>query len=119
MSHVETAGSYARRLCEMEARRTGLTLKDAIRPVARRLKAAPTAIWSLLYEPPKSICADLFARIQDAVDDALEREIHELELELAKVRAGAARRSPVEMAEIDATLAKLRSLISSQGSLAL
>lgn len=119
MSHVDTAGSYARRLCEMEAQRSGRSINDAIGTVARRLKAARGSIWSLLYEPPKSICADLFARIEDAVEDALEREIHELELELAKVRAGAVRRSPVEMAEIDATLAKLRGLMNPQGSLAL
>jgi hypothetical protein len=119
MSHVETAGVFARRLCEIEGRRSGLSLQDAMRPVARRLKAAPGTIWGLLYEPPKTVCADLFAGLQRAIEAELLNEMRALENELAMVRGSRLGPDPSEIQEIEATLARMKELLGPQRRLAL
>lgn len=108
MFHVAIASGYARRLCEAEAGRSGASLREAASIVARRLRCTPNAIAALLYQPPKSVCADLLAALTAAVETEIAREIRELETELARLAAGRLRRSPVEISEMASDLARLR-----------
>lgn len=118
MMYVAQASGYARRLVETEARRNGQPLKTAARSVARRLKASPGAIWSLLFRPPKQVSANLLFALETAVDHELEREIGELQHELATHRAGArqARRlDPGTRAEVEKDIARLRAVLAGEG----
>jgi alkylhydroperoxidase family enzyme len=117
MSFVADASGFARRLCEAEAERSGLSMREAAATVARRLRCSTNAIAALLYQPPKSVCADLFASLQAAVETQIEREIEALENELLRLRAGRIRRSPIEISEMAADLARLKSRMQGQGSL--
>lgn len=119
MIYVARASGYTRRLVETEARRSSQPIKTAARAVARRLRISHGAIWNLLFRPPKQISANLLFALETAVDSELERELGELENELARHRAGAlkARRlDPSTRAEIEADVARLRALL--EGALA-
>lgn len=112
MSAVLVASGYARRLVEGEARRSGWPLKAALRPVARRLRASPGALWSLLFRPPKQISADLLSALEAAVEAELIREIKALEHELATLRATARRPNPRTIAEVEEGLVRLKQALA-------
>jgi ribosomal protein L29 len=111
MSTVALASGYARRLVENEARRTGEPLKVALNPVARRVRAAPATIWSLLFRPPKRVSADLLAALEAAMEHELNAEIRALQNELAALRATAHRPNPRKIAEVEEGLARLRAVL--------
>lgn len=108
---VVIASGYARRLVEAEARRSREPLKVALNPVARRLKAAPGALWSLLFRPPKQISADLFAALEAALEGEIQREIRALEHELATLRATSRRSDRGTLEEVEAGIARLKAAL--------
>ena len=86
MTDVSIASSYARRLVEKEARSDGVGMKAAAAKVARGLRVSPSAIWALLYAPPKRIASDLFRKLHVRVERSLEFEIQALAHELDLLR---------------------------------
>jgi ribosomal protein L29 len=117
MSAVLQASGYARRLVEGEAKRSGTGLSEAIPAVARRLKAPPTSLWSLLFRPPKRIYSDLLDSLEDAVAKEIRREIAELENELAALmatRSALGRLNQNTVAEVEKDLARLRLVIAGE-----
>lgn len=111
MSTVPLASSYARRLVEHEQRQAGTNMRDAAKAVARRLKRPPGAVWNLLFRAPKSVCHDLYLSLEAAVERKIEREIGDLEHELAQLKAGRRRLGPGVVEEAEASLARLRAAL--------
>lgn len=109
MTSVSIATAHARRLVELETRRSGSTTKAAIRSVATRLREPPGSVWSLLYRAPKRISADLFHALEAAVEREIRREIGAHENELATLKSGCGRLDPRKIAEVEAGLARLKS----------
>lgn len=104
----------ARHLIKEEQERSGAPINKAIKNVAGRLRKSPTKLWALLFRPPKVVCGDLFLALEAAVDRSIERQIRELEHELAvrRARAGKARRAdPAALAEVDEGIARLKAVL--------
>jgi len=116
MSTVALASGYARRLVESEARRTGEPIKVALAPVARRLRAAPATLWSLLFRPPKQVSADLLAALEAAMEHELNAEIRTLQNELATLRAKALGSHHRKIAEVQEGIARLRAALRDEGA---
>lgn len=92
-------------------------MREAAALVARRVRSSGATIEALVYKPPKSVCADLFAALTAAVETQIQREIEALEHELLRLRAGRIRRSPIEISALATDLARLKSRMQGQGSL--
>jgi hypothetical protein len=115
MTTVAMGTSFARRLVESEARRSGNPLTAACRTVASRLKCPPGAIWSLVFRAPKRINADLLFALQEAVEREIKREIGQLENELLALGNSVSRVDPRTIAEVEEGLAALRSKLRGAG----
>jgi ribosomal protein L29 len=114
MSAVAIAARDARRLVSRETERSGAHVTEAIRAVAGRLRSSPHSVWALLFRPPKTVSGDLLLALEAAVDQDLERQIRELEHELATRRAGARkgrRGNPGALAEVEKDIARLRAVL--------
>ena len=111
MDGVTVASGYARRLVEGEARRSGLGIKDAVQPVARRLRASHGSVWGLLFRVPKDISKTLFDRLEAAVEREVIRDMGALENELAAIRASSGGSRTRTLAEAEASLARLKAAL--------
>lgn len=109
MSAVTLCKSYARRLVDAEAKKTGRPVKDCIGAVARRLREPHGSILALLYREPKDVRSRLVAALAEEVERTVRAEIAGLENELLAVRHGVVRRDAREMAEIQAGIEGLKS----------
>jgi hypothetical protein len=116
MNTVALASGYARSLVENEARRTGQPIKAALKPVSRRVRTTPSALWSLIFRPPKQISADLLAALAAAMEAELLAEIGRLRNELEALQKAMHRISPRKIAEVEAGIARLRSLLRDGGA---
>lgn len=112
MSAVTLCKTYARRLVDAEAKRTGRPVKDCIGAVARRLREPHGSILALLYRDPKDVRSRLVRALSEEVERTLRGEIASLENELLAVRLGALRRDDREMAEIEAGIAGLKARLN-------
>lgn len=108
MSAVTLCKTYARRLVDAEAKKTGRPVKDCIGAVARRLREPHGSILALLYREPKDVRSRLVRVLADEVERTVKAEIASLENELLAVRLGAVRRDDREMAEIAAGIEGLK-----------
>lgn len=111
MSTVALASGYARRLVEAEARRAGLSVKQAIPVIARRIKAPAGCVWGLLFRQPKQVSFDLFVCLEEAVVRDLQRQIGALENELALLVSKPAPLDLRAVAEIETDIARLRKTV--------
>jgi len=109
MSAVTLCKTYARRLVDAEAKKSGRPVKDCIGAVARRLREPHGSILALLYREPKDVRSRLVRVLEEEVERTVRAEIASLENELLAVRLGALRRDDREMAEIEAGIEGLKS----------
>lgn len=110
---VAEASQYARRLLDLEIEQ-GLTVREGISRIAQRLSVANGAITALLYRSPSNVPADLYFDLRSLLADYLSRKLTALQNELAAVRhRRIATISPEELADIDAEVARIRSMIAS------
>lgn len=116
MDGVTLAGGYARRLVKNESRRSRSNVHAAIATVARRVKASPSTIWSLLYRAPKKMNDSLLSSLEEAVRREIELEIGCLNVELVAIRSGVRRIDPVALAEVETDLARLRAILQGDPS---
>ena len=86
------AKKYARRLFELEQERSGGTAEQCAAAVARRVGVTHGKIWALLYRAPKSIDADTYVALADAVKAELLRRLEDLQNQLIAIRASRAER---------------------------
>lgn len=112
MSDVAVASGYARRLVGWEQRRSDLPIREAIVPVARRLKTSQNAIWCLMFKAPKVITTHLYSALEAAVEREIIREIGALENELAAIRGGSRRLAPGAIDEMEAGIARLKATLA-------
>lgn len=115
MSGVLLASTYARRLVEREATRSGVNVKAAIGTVARRLRAPHGTIWGLLFRTPKRVGSDLLDALEAAVVREISSEIRALEHELESLTSRSSfdrRIDPGSLAEVEADLARLKGVLS-------
>lgn len=108
MSDVAAASGYARRLVEHEARSSGTVLREAVRPVARRLRLSASSLWGLLYAPPKKIGTETFRLLKTGVEHLLTQEIGRLEHELAILRQSGEDPRSAAFAEVEHHLEEAR-----------
>jgi hypothetical protein len=98
-----------------EARRLGLARRDDARPlVAARLKEAPGTLENLCRGRLKSLRHALHVKLRNEFIRAAEREIRQLENEMAIARAGCGNADPGEVLEIQAHLQAIRAIVSRQ-----
>ncbi|MGA0595637.1 hypothetical protein [Enterovirga sp. CN4-39] len=116
MSTVPVASSYARQLVEAEQRVVGGNIKAAIKSVARKLKRPAGTVWNLLFRVPKEVSADLFFALEEAVERKVERQIKDLENELAAIRASRRRLNPRVVEDIETTIEGLRKALREEAS---
>ena len=106
MSSVDAAADYASRLIENEAR--GSDVEDAMRRIEAGYGIGHSTLWSLRYRKPKSISADIFARIRGAYLSACERQIANLQHELSVEKACGDDSNADLAAEAAALVAKIK-----------
>lgn len=96
-----------------EAKKLGLARRDEARPyVAARLKEAPGALENLYRGRVKGLRHALHEKLRQEFIRAAEREIRQLENELAIARAGFGDVTDDEAREIEAHLETVRAIVS-------
>lgn len=112
-SVVSIAASYelARRAVEREQSRQGLTQEQAAASIARRIKEAPGTILRLVKGQAKRIDAAVKDKLTAYACRQLETEIQGLTHELALYRAGHGDARADRLDEIEALLARARTLM--------
>lgn len=115
MSTVPLASAWTRQLVEAERHSAGTDIRQAVATVARRLRRPPGTLWNLLFRVPKDVSHDLFMALQRAVELKIERQIKELEHELAAIRAAHRRVDPRVLAEAEESLARLKAALGGEG----
>jgi hypothetical protein len=86
---VDQSVHAARVLIEREARGPG-DVENAMRRLEQRYGLSFNDLWRLRYRPPKRIFADIYARLQHAVEAHRNEQIRKLqhEVEIARVLLG-------------------------------
>lgn len=107
----ETARNWAAELESRESKRSGVSIRDARKIVARRMSVAPGTLENIRNRRTKGVRAGVFERIRAAFMRELEAEMMRLrhELEMARQCGLDARESEVCAAETE--LAALHALI--------
>jgi hypothetical protein len=102
MSAALTAQSWARALEQSEARRLGVTVRQARARVARQIGTTPSALEHVARGRAKRITVEFFTRLQAAIVQKLQSEIAHAQHELHLARqSGVDPRSPA-MAALEA-----------------
>jgi hypothetical protein len=93
---IDEARDYANKLVLRESRGPGDT-ENAMRRLESKYGLPFSALWSLRYRPPKRIFADIYFQLRAAYEVERERQLRQLQHELAitKAKAGAAASSVV------------------------
>ena len=108
---VDNARGWARRLEEAEAARSNLPVEN-VRPIlARKLGIAPGTMTSLRKNRLKDISAAVYAKLNQAVERLLERELVALEHELTVVRSQGRGLAGDDLAEVVADIARVRTAL--------
>lgn len=96
-----------------EAKKLGLARREEARPiVAARLKEAPGTLENLYRGRLKGLRLALHEKLRNEFIRAAEREIGQLENELAFARAGLGDVDPNEIGEIEAHLQAVRAIVN-------
>lgn len=115
MSTVDLAADYATRLVANETHALGGDTDEAMRRVEARYGVGYWTLWSLRYKRPKSVSADVLSRLRGAYLAACERQLANLQHEIAVERARTGNDTDAALLdEAEAMVAKLRSRRSSQ-----
>ena len=108
---LDMARSWARRLEDGEALRSGVAVLQARQTIARRTGIAPGTLETLRAGRLKTVAVHIFRRLHSAVVAEMEAEIGRLEHELVLVRqAGLDPRSD-EVLEVEAHLSRARAAL--------
>lgn len=83
---VEVASGMLARIEDHELRRTGATMRDARRAVARRVGAGPGTVTNIRIQRRQTIPSYLMERIRAVLIDILQSEMRALEHEIAIAR---------------------------------
>lgn len=110
-SFVDHARTWGRSLEEREAMRTGKTISEARRVVARKTGVSPGTLENLRNGRLKSIGAHFYERLRTAVIAELHAEIGRLEHEIEITRQAGLVTSGDEVAKAQAALETARALI--------
>jgi hypothetical protein len=111
MSAAVRARDWTRALEEKEARRRGLSVKDARAVVARKIGATVAALEHVGRGRAKRITVDLFARLRSLIIDELQREITAAQHEIEIARKAGLDGDCPEMAALEAGAAAARRLM--------
>lgn len=87
LSVVDEAASWADLLVRREHRGPGDTIDAARSRAARKHKLPERTLWALRYRKPKRIWADLYKRLELAVEAEIESQEARLAHELALAKA--------------------------------
>jgi hypothetical protein len=87
VSTVDLAADYATRLVANETHALGGDTDEAMRRVEARYGVGYWTLWSLRYKRPKSVSADVLSRLRGAYLAACERQLANLQHEIAVERA--------------------------------
>jgi hypothetical protein len=107
MSSVDAAADYASRLIEHEAH--GADVEDTMRRIEAKYGIGYSTLWSLRYRRPKAVSVDLFTRLRGAYLAACERQLANLQHEIAVERARCGHDVDQDLVEeAEALVAKLK-----------
>lgn len=84
---VDEAAHWADWLVRREHRGPGDTVEAARLRAARKHKLPERLLWALRYRKPKRIWADLYVKLQEAVESEIARQERALEHDIAITRA--------------------------------
>ncbi|MHB2169939.1 hypothetical protein [Alsobacter sp. R-9] len=111
MSAEATVKGWAGRLIAREAHRSHSDKSIALRTVARRIGLAPGSLENVVRGRAKRLTIGITEAIRGAVVRELEHEIASLNHELQLARASGADPRSLQVAEIEALLAKADALL--------
>lgn len=110
-AYVDEVRDHVRAL-EARAARRGLSQTDARRRIADKLGCAPGTLESIAKGRKKSIDAGFWQRVRNLLVKEIEREIKALTHELEILRQTGADPDPIEITEVEAHLAKVRTMLA-------
>ena len=110
-TYVELASEWTRRLEDIEADRSGVTIPTAREAVARRAEVSPGTLENLRKGRLKAIAVHVYDRLRAAVIRELENEVRSLEHELQILRATGVDPRENEIDAVVASLAKARAAL--------
>lgn len=84
---VDEAAHWADWLVRREHRGPGDTVEAARQRAARKHKLPERLLWALRYRKPKRIWADLYVKLQEAVETEIARQERALEHDIEITRA--------------------------------
>jgi len=99
-------------LLAREKVRTGVTVPDAIRIVARRAKVAPGTIFNLINGRLKKLSVDVCGSIQRLAISELSQEIQRLEHERTVLIQSGVAHTSIDFCEVETYLAKAKALLT-------
>ena len=114
-TYTDLARSWGRTLEDREATRSGVSVRDARKAVARRAGVSPGTLETLRIGRLKTVATHIYERLRAAVIADLQHEIRRLEHELEIARqSGMDPRCP-EVAEVEKYLALARQALAGEG----
>jgi hypothetical protein len=109
VSTVDLAADYASRLIAQETHALGGDTDEAMRRVEAKYGVGYWTLWGLRYKRPKAVSADLFTRLRGAYLAACERQLANLQHEIAVERARCGHDVDQDLVEeAEALVAKLK-----------
>ena len=108
---IDQARTWGRSLEEAEAMRSGTSIPEARKRIARKTGISPGTFENLRNGRLKSIGAHFYARLREAAIAEMEAEIRRLSHEIDIARQAGCDARDDEMAAASAALAKARKLI--------
>jgi hypothetical protein len=109
VSTVDLAADYAGRLIAQETHALGGDTDEAMRRVEAKYGVGYWTLWGLRYKRPKAVSADLFTRLRGAYLSACERQLANLQHEIAIERARCGHDLDADLlAEAETLLAKIK-----------
>jgi hypothetical protein len=108
---VDDARGWARRLEDAEAARRHVPVEDARPIVARKLGIAPGTLTSLRKNRLKDISAAVYAKLNQAVEGLLARELAALEHELHVVKSKGFSAGEGDLAAVAEDIARVRAAL--------
>lgn len=112
----ERTREWVERLEKREAKRKGITVKEARQSIANHIGVPIGTLENVRRGRLKGVREWVSTRIRAALIEQIKKEIRGLEHERKMVEASARGACPLEVAEIDASLQAIKALITPEGS---